>query len=78
MDYITCSKCGAKIEKESVYCRKCGAKINVDKSPKSPKRWFWIVIAIVAFAIVVVAVVLMFYSRSEARYFDRLDSDAKK
>ena len=30
MDYITCSKCGARIEKESVYCRKCGEKVNRD------------------------------------------------
>ena len=78
MDYFICSKCGAKIEKESVYCRKCGTKIDVDVAPKTKTSWFWIVAAIVAFILVAVAVVMVFYSQSDARYFDRIIDKTEK
>lgn len=42
-----CPNCGKEIAEGSVFCEYCGAKVN----KKSSKRWSWIVVIVVCFAV---------------------------
>lgn len=58
-DTIRCSQCGAWIYEDSVRCPHCGWYVTPDTSPWSGRPVWWILLALVGIAAVLIAFLQM-------------------
>ena len=57
-DTIRCTQCGASIYEDSVRCPYCGWYVTPDTSPWSGRPLWWILLALVGIAALVVTLLL--------------------